>query len=136
MSPRKMTMEDQETDQQIPPMPGSESQSGPSSRSIGSEETSPDVVSAELAADLIDLPYQAWATFNPDVPKEAIVLSEQTKAFIGGPVARMLEKYGLGKIAKDEIVVIATLSLHTFSAVQAIRKAKASKVIPQDETTH
>lgn len=124
----------------LPPMPGSEGRSGngepSSSLSTGSELPSPEgvaVVDPALAAEIIDLPYQAWAIFEKRVPKEQIVLSNNVKEFLGGPVSRVMTKYGLGKIAKDEIVIIVTLSAHTFAVVSAIRKAQpVDQDIPKD----
>ena len=116
--------------QDLPPIPGGEEQepdtSGLSSPSIGSG--SPDVVAEDLAADLIGLPFDLWAQFEPEEVHEAIVLSEKTKSFLGGPVSRIMTKYGLGKIAKDEVVVIVALSVHTFSAVRAIRKDRENRL--------
>jgi hypothetical protein len=121
----------------LPPMAGSEGGSTSVSPSIGSENLpSPEgvaVVDPALAAEIIDLPYQAWAIFEKRVPKDQIVLSNNMKEFLGGPVSRVMTKYGLGKIAKDEIVIIVTLSAHTFAVVSAIRKAQpVDQDIPKD----
>ena len=75
-----------------------ENPAGQFSPSIGSGN--PDAVSEELAGDLIALPFDAWHLFN----EAADPLSESEKARLAGPFARIMEKYGLGKIAKDEIV--------------------------------
>ena len=105
-----------------------------SSPSTSSPAVEADVVSPELAGDLIDLPYQGWAVFEKRIPKEDIVLSNNMKAFLGGPVSRCMTKYGIGKIAKDEIVIIVTLSLHTASVIRAIGTAKKNQAyaMPKD----
>jgi hypothetical protein len=131
----KMTPEmDQEPNSRLPEMPGSGQETGqgsPSSQSTGLES---DVAAVDegLAGDLIGLPFEAWAVFQKDVPKEAIVLSEQQKQFLGGPVSRVLTKYGLGKIAKDEVVIVAVLSMHVFHVTSEIKKAKAQKFAGPD----
>jgi hypothetical protein len=111
----------------LPGMPGSEGGSGSPSLSTSSEIPSPEqgvaVVDEKLAAELVNLPYEGWAIFEKRIPREQIVLSENMKQFLGGPVSRVLTKYGLGKIAKDEVVIIVTLSAHTFAVVSALRKA-------------
>ena len=125
MSPKVKVME-AEPETKLPPMPGSGEASGPSSPSISSERIeaeAPAVVDEKLAGELVNLPYEAWAIFEKRLPREQIVLSENLKAFLGGPVSRVLTKYGLGKIAKDEIVIIIALSAHTFTVVSALRKA-------------
>lgn len=113
---------------QVPPMPGSGGEfSDPSgSQSTFSAPTSdaPEGVSPELAAELIGLPYEMWAQFEPEDIREAIVLSQKMKDFLGGPAARVLTKYGMGKIAKDEVVLLVALSGHTFMALRAVRQKK------------
>lgn len=113
--------------QDIPPMPGSEepiqgAQSGPSSPSIGSEP-SPDAVSEELAGDLIALPFDAWHLFND----AADPLSETEKARLAGPFARILEKYGLGKVAKDEIVFGFYLTAISYGRFKACKEASRDR---------
>ena len=54
------------------------------------------------------------------------------KQFLGGPVSRVLTKYGLGKIAKDEVVIVAVLSMHVFHVTSEIKKAKAQKFAGPD----
>ena len=116
--------EDQEQNP-LPGMPGAEESGGPSSPSIGSEsEPGLEVVDPGLAAELVNLPYEAWAIFEKRIPRDQIVLSDNLKQFLGGPVSRVMTKYGLGKIAKDEIVIIITLSAHTFTVISALRKAQ------------
>ena len=113
----------------LPEMPGEageqiggEASSSPSTSSVSEPGT--EVVDEGLAGDLIALPFQAWAVFETRVPKEVIELSDKQKEFLAGPVSRVLTKYGLGKIAKDEVVIVAVLSMHTFGIVTALRKAK------------
>jgi hypothetical protein len=122
-------------DDGIPGMPGMENEEASSSPSTTSPAPESDVVSPELAGDLIDLPYQGWAVFEKRIPKEDIVLSNNMKAFLGGPVSRCMTKYGIGKIAKDEIIIVVTLSLHTASVIRAIGAAKKAQAfsIPKDD---
>lgn len=92
------------------------------------------VVDERLAAEIIGLPYEGWAIIEKRIPKEAIVLTDQMKQFLGGPVSRVMTKYGMGKIAKDEIVIIVTLAAHTFSVVRAITIAKKESKVESKET--
>ena len=125
-------MPDEQMDPQepLPGMPGSDEagEAGPSSPSTGSGISDVAAVDEGLAGDLIGLPFEAWAVFQKDVPKEVIVLSDQQKQFLGGPVSRVLTKYGLGKIAKDEVVIVAVLSMHVFHVTSEIKKIKATQV--------
>jgi len=135
MTTRKAKILEDESEDRIPPMPGSGSEAASVSPSIGSDElpapgADAEVVSPELAADLIDIPYQAWAVFEPEDVHEMIVLSERQKAFLGGPASRVLTKYGLGRIAKDEIILISGLSLHTIGAIMAVRRYKLKAIPP------
>jgi hypothetical protein len=113
-------------EQSIPPMPGGseappmgdpENKAGLYSPSIGSEN--PDAVSEDLAGDLIALPFEAWHLFN----EAADPLSESEKARLAGPFARIMEKYGLGKIAKDEIVFGFYLTAICYGRVKACQEA-------------
>ena len=119
----------------LPRMPGSEETGEPSGPSSPSTGLGSDVAAVDegLAGDLIGLPFEAWAVFQKDVPKEVIVLSEQQKQFLGGPVSRVLTKYGLGKIAKDEVVIVAVLSMHVFHVTAEIKKAKSQKFAGPDD---
>lgn len=113
----------------LPEMPGDDSEQNgvggsPSPSTSSGSEPGVEVVDEGLAGDLIALPFEAWAVFETRVPKEAIVLSQKQKDFLAGPVSRVLTKYGLGKIAKDEVVIVAVLSMHTFGIVNALSKAK------------
>jgi hypothetical protein len=102
-------------------MPGAEEkgQSGPSSPSIGSESPEP-AVSEALAGDLIALPFDGahliWSDSQP--------LSEAEKERLAGPFARIMEKYGLGKIAKDEILLGFYLTACIYGRVKAVHDAK------------
>ena len=126
---KMMPEQDLDPQEPLPGMPGSDEagEPGPSSQSTG---LGSDVAAVDegLAGDLIGLPFEAWAVFQKDVPKEVIVLSDQQKQFLGGPVSRVLTKYGLGKIAKDEVVIVAVLSMHVFQVTAAIRKVKVQNV--------
>ena len=121
-------------EQDVPPIPGTEEideqPSGSSFQSTPSGATNPgtDIVGEELAGELIGLPFEAWAAFENRVPKEELILSEDTKAFLAGPVSRIMTKYGLGKIAKDEVIVITTLSVCIFSRTRKVSAAKAIEV--------
>ena len=110
-----------------PPMPRSDGRTGDQDSSFQSTslgEGDREVVPEELAADLIGLPYEFWAAMSPEDLREAILLSEKQKAFFAGPASRVMTKYGLGKIAKDEIILVSGLGLHTFMAFRAVAKYK------------
>ena len=125
-----------EQEQQIPPMPGAEpigqpGADGQSSPSTGSEGTL-EAVSEDLAGDLIALPFAAWNLFQP----EAQPLTEFEKARLAGPFARILEKYGLGKIAKDEIVFGFYLTAIVYGRVKAVRDShKVEAAIDKGQAT-
>lgn len=124
------------SEEALPPMPGSGEAADSSGQSTFLPESSPEApagVDPGLAGELVNLPYEAWAIFEKRVPREQIVLSENLKTFLGGPVSRVLTKYGLGKIAKDEIVIVVALSAHTFTVISALRKAvPKDKEIPEE----
>lgn len=121
--------------QDVPPMPGPEGemidnapdQNGPSSPLTGSEKTDLPAVSEELAGDLIALPFDAWHLFNDAVDP----LSETEKARLAGPFARILEKYGLGKVAKDEIIFGFYLTAITYGRIKAAKEASAMRKITE-----
>lgn len=124
--------------QDVPPMPGPEgetipgpeSQDGPSSPLTGSENNALPAVSEELAGDLIALPFEAWHLFNDAVDP----LSETEKARLAAPFSRMLEKYGMGKIAKDEIVFGFYLTAICYGRIKAAREAAQLRKITGDNT--
>lgn len=122
------------TDQndRIPPMPGSpQAQAeGPSENGDSSSPSTiterTDAVSEEFAGDLYKIPFQIWHAFNPGVPPEP---DPRVVSGVSAPFARVLEKYGLGKIAKDEILVAFYLTQTVFVYVKAGKEAKRSAII-------
>jgi hypothetical protein len=82
-------------------------------------------VSEELAGDLINIPFEIWGSFNPVV----LPLSPAEQAHLAGPFSRILEKYGMGKLAKDEIVFGFYLTAFAYGRYKAIRAAKPKKEI-------
>lgn len=116
--------------QDVPPMPGAEEDlkgtaqmsGGASSPSTGSEKAD-EAVSEELAGDLIALPFEAWHSLND----AADPLTETEKASLAGPFSRILEKYGLGKIAKDEIVFGFYLTAICYGRIKAVRDANKDR---------
>ena len=111
-----------------------ENNAGQFSPSIGSEN--PDAVSEELAGDLIALPFEGWHLIN----EAADPLSETEKARLAGPFARILEKHGLGKIAKDEIVfgfyLMAICNGRAKACQEASRKRKLEGTIDAKIVEH
>ena len=121
-------------DSRIPPMPDSkedilEGGPGRSSRSIGSESGDAQVpaVSEALAGDLIALPFDGWHLIQPCVDP----LSEEEKSRLAGPFARILEKYGLGKLAKDEILLGFYLTAVIYGRIKAVREEKKREKIQE-----
>ena len=115
-------LEMERTNDGIPGMPDSpdellEDSSKPSIVSPGSGSTE---VTRELAGDLLNLPFQAWSLFNPVV----LPLSPHEQELLAGPFSRILEKYGMGKIAKDEIVFGFYLTAFVYGRVKAIKDSK------------
>ena len=109
----------------IPPMPGSpqDLENGgvgdSASQLTGTERT--DHVAEEFAGDLYRIPFQVWHAFDPHVPEEP---DPRIVEGVSGPFARVLEKYGLGAIAKDEILVAFYLTQTVFVYVKAGREAR------------
>jgi hypothetical protein len=99
--------------------------SSPSTSSGGKAQSA---VSEEFAGDIVGLPFEAWHIVNPVV----LPLSDDEKERLAAPFARIMEKYGLGKLAKDEIVFAFYLTAAVFGRVKAvsddkrIRKAEAA----------
>lgn len=85
-------------------------------------------VTEELAGDLINIPFEVWSSFNPVV----LPLSLVERRLLAGPFSRILEKYGMGKIAKDEIVFAFYLTAFGYGRYKAVRAAKPKKEIKAD----
>ena len=137
MSAYKTTRGQQEDDG-VPGMPGMDPEEGQdsSSQSISSsgESLGTDVISEDVAADILGLPFEAWAVFEHRIPKEDIVLSQRMKEFLGGPASRCFMKWGVGRLAKDEIILITALSLHSVSVIRAVSEAKQKEIRAQSES--
>ena len=115
----------------IPPMPGPDGAEVSSSPSISSGPESPEpAVSEALAGDLIALPFDAahliWDASDP--------LSEAEKERLAGPFSRILEKYGLGKIAKDEILLGFYLTACIYGRVKAVHEAKKREALASNNS--
>lgn len=116
----------------LPPMPATKDEvlnsegSTDFSSSPSTGSTNDPAVSEELAGDLIALPFDAWHMFND----AAMPLSEVEKDRLAGPFSRILEKYGLGKIAKDEILLGFYLTAITYGRIKAVKEAKLKEKIP------
>jgi len=108
-----------------PPMPTGEKAEPPedlSSPSTFSESPeAPGAVSEAFAGDLYKIPFQVWHIFNPNVPDEP---DPRIVNAVAPPFARVLEKYGLGKIAKDEILVAFYLTQTVYVYVKTAKDAK------------
>lgn len=110
----------------VPPMPTTEKEvlegsPSPSTSGEGEPQAAPGAVSEAFAGDLYKIPFQAWHIFNPSVPDEP---DPRIVASVAPPFARVLEKYGLGKIAKDEILVAFYLTQTVYVYVKASKDAK------------
>lgn len=77
-------------------------------------------ITEELAGDLLNLPFQVWGSINPVV----LPLSPLRMKLMAAPFSRILEKYGLGKIAKDEIILGFFLSVEVYARVKAVHDSK------------
>lgn len=126
--PKIKIMPEEEAQTGLPPMPGGEAdaqQQAASSPSIGSGSES--AVSEALAGDLIALPFDGWHLIQPCVDP----LSEEEKSRLAGPFARIMEKYGMGKIAKDEILLGFYLTAVVYGRIKAIREEKKREKITE-----
>lgn len=110
-------------------MPGSGEGSDSDSQSTFSPAIEqPDGVSTELAGDLIALPFDAWHLVQP----AADPLSPMEKERLAGPFARIMEKYGLGKVAKDEILLGFYLTACIYGRMKAVHDAKKAQAVPDN----
>lgn len=85
-------------------------------------------VTEELAGDLINIPFEVWGTFNPVV----LPLSSDEQRRLAGPFARILEKYGMGKLARDEVVFGFYLTASLYGRYKAVRASKPKKEVKPD----
>lgn len=116
----------------LPPMPESKedvlNQQGAASSSpstFSEPEPEKDSVSEALAGDLIALPFEAWHLIQP----AAEPLSQAEKDRLAGPFSRIMEKYGLGKIAKDEVLLGFYLTAIIYGRVRAVQAVKKEKTV-------
>ena len=127
----KIKMTDEQP--QVPPMPSTKEEvlEAPPGQStgLGSEPEQPSAVSEALAGDLIALPFDGAHLIWPDSQP----LSEAEKERLAGPFARIMEKYGLGKIAKDEILLGFYLTACIYGRVKAVHEAKKKEKMIQEE---
>jgi len=128
------TDKDEEMTDNLPPMPTTKEElPGPDSSSPSTSlESEPGAVSEALAGDLIALPFEAWHLVQPACDP----LSEAEKARLAGPFSRIMEKYGLGKVAKDEILLGFYLTAVIYGRVKAVAAAKKqAKMVQTAEET-
>jgi hypothetical protein len=85
-------------------------------------------VTEELAGDLINIPFEVWGTFNPVV----LPLSPDEQRRLAGPFARILEKYGMGKLARDEVIFGFYLTASLYGRYKAVRASKPKKEVKSD----
>lgn len=105
-----------------------ESRGDSGSPSIGSEANNP--VSEGFAADLIGLPFEAAHVVYPAIEP----LSDDEKAKIAGPFARILDKYNLGsKLSKDEIVLGFYLTAAIYARVNAVSAYRKRQKIEAEQ---
>jgi len=124
--PKVRILPEDEPQTGLPPMPGGEVEAAQSSPPIGSAGPEP-AVSEALAGDLIALPFDGAHLIWPDCQP----LSEAEKERLAGPFARIMEKYGLGKIAKDEILLGFYLTACIYGRVKAVHDAKKREKISE-----
>jgi len=80
-------------------------------------------INSEIAGEIINIPFEIWGSFNPVV----LPLSSHEQALIGGPFSRLLEKWGMGKLSRDEIVFGFWLLMFGYGRYKAVRAAKPKK---------
>ena len=81
-------------------------------------------ISVEIAGELISIPFEIWAYFNPVV----LPLSSREQALAGPPFSRILDKLGImGKLSKDEILLGFWLFMFGYGRFKAIKAAKPKK---------
>ena len=119
-------------DERIPPMPDrkediTEGSASSSPLTSGRSDEQTPAVSEALAGDLIALPFDGWHLIQPCVDP----LSEEEKSRLAGPFARILEKYGMAKIAKDEILLGFYLTAVIYGRIKAVREEKKKEKIQE-----
>lgn len=87
------------------------------------EEKSEIVVDPEVAGDLIRIPFELVNVFIP--AWEPLTDSEVER--IKSPFARCLQKWGLGKISRDEVVLGFYLAIAISSRIRKISSLKVKK---------
>ena len=119
-------------DERIPPMPDSKEEvgGGSFSPSTSSSDETPapvrsDAVTEEFAGDLFEIPFKVWHVVDSRVPDG---VGDRVKDGVSAPFARILEKYGLGKIAKDEVLVGYYVTQAIATNLIIIRKAKKAEL--------
>jgi len=87
-------------------------------RGLGTTE-----ITDDFAGEFIAIPFELWSSVNSVVPP----LSPAEKERLAGPFSRILEKYGMGKFAKDEVLLGFWLWCSIYGRIKAVRVAKPKK---------
>ena len=80
-------------------------------------------VSPEVAGDILNLPFAVGHIFNPAIEE----LNDKEVALMSEPFSRLLTKWGLAKISRDEIIVGFWLSVAALKRFRAVVRAKNEK---------
>jgi hypothetical protein len=80
-------------------------------------------INSEIAGEIVNIPFEIWNSFNPVV----LPLSPHEQTLIGEPFSRLLEKWGMGKLSRDEIVFGFWLLMFSYGRYKAVRAAKPKK---------
>jgi len=80
-------------------------------------------ITDDFAGEFIAIPFELWSSVNSVVPP----LSPAEKERLAGPFSRILEKYGMGKFAKDEVLLGFWLWCSIYGRIKAVKAAKPKK---------
>lgn len=129
----KVKGEDQETKPSFQGLLNKEKKSQTSTESSeksslpGSDEVDLNII--EVCADVIGIPFAIWHEINPNVPP----LSDEEKIDISRPLAKVAAKYDLGRLIKEEYVLVFYLGSAIYRRGKIKPPAKAPKAKKDDK---
>lgn len=129
----KVKDEDQEIKPSFQELLSKEKKNQPSTESSekssppGSTEVDENII--EVCADVIGIPFAIWHELNPNVPP----LSDKETINISRPLAKVVAKYDLGRLMKEEYVLVFYLGSAIYRRGKIKPPVKASKAKKDDK---
>lgn len=113
-------------DGQLPPFPMSEDELTAGKTSTAGDgpgtEKSDEGVAIELCADVIKLPFELWHVAVPPVEP----LADSYAMQLAKPFSRIVDKHGLGKYLKDEVILLIGLGTAVIPRIQQTKAYHAT----------